>query len=72
LEDPGVDGRVLLRRIFKKWDRGMNCIDLAQGKGKVADTCERGNEPSVLHKMRRISCLAENQLAYQGGLCSIE
>jgi len=21
LEDPGLDGRIILRRIFKKWDR---------------------------------------------------
>jgi len=22
LEDPGVDGRIILRRIFRKWDEG--------------------------------------------------
>ena len=22
LEDPGVDGRIILRRIFRKWDVG--------------------------------------------------
>jgi hypothetical protein len=22
LEDPGVDGRIILRWIFRKWDRG--------------------------------------------------
>jgi hypothetical protein len=27
--DPGVDGRIILRRIFKKWDGGMDWIELA-------------------------------------------
>jgi len=31
LEDPGVDGRIILRWIFRKWDvGGMDWIDLAQ------------------------------------------
>jgi hypothetical protein len=30
LGDPGVDGRVILKWIFKKWDGGMGCIELAQ------------------------------------------
>jgi hypothetical protein len=30
LEDPGVDGRIILRWIFRKWDGGMDRIDLAQ------------------------------------------
>jgi hypothetical protein len=30
LEDPGVDGRLILQWIFRKWDGGMECIDLAQ------------------------------------------
>ena len=29
LEDPGVDGRILLRWILRKWDGGMDWIDLA-------------------------------------------
>jgi hypothetical protein len=29
----GVDGRIILRWIFRKWDcRGMECIDLAQDR----------------------------------------
>jgi hypothetical protein len=28
LEDLGVDGRIILRWIFRKWDRGMDWIDL--------------------------------------------
>ena len=30
LEDEGVDGRIILTWIFKKWDGGMDGIDLAQ------------------------------------------
>jgi hypothetical protein len=30
LEDTSVDGREILRRIFRKWDGVMDWIDLAQ------------------------------------------
>ena len=31
LEDPGVDGRIILRWIFRKWDAGgMEWIELAK------------------------------------------
>jgi hypothetical protein len=29
-EDPGVDGRIISKWIFKKWDGDMDRIDLAQ------------------------------------------
>ena len=32
MEDPGVDGKVVLKRIFEKWDGGMDRIDLAQDR----------------------------------------
>jgi hypothetical protein len=32
LEDPGVDGRVISRWIFRKWDEGMDWIDLAEDR----------------------------------------
>jgi hypothetical protein len=28
--DPGVDCRIILKYIFKKWDGGMDWIDLAE------------------------------------------
>jgi hypothetical protein len=35
MEDPGVDGGIILRRIFRKWDRGgMDLIDLAQKRDR--------------------------------------
>jgi hypothetical protein len=30
MEDPGVDGRIILKWILKMWDGGMDGIELAQ------------------------------------------
>jgi len=36
LEDPGIDGRRILKWIFKKWDgRDMGWIDLAQNRDRL-------------------------------------
>ena len=32
LEDPGIDWRVILKWIFRKWDGGIDWIDLAQDR----------------------------------------
>jgi hypothetical protein len=32
LADPGVDGRIILKLIFEKWDGGMDWIELAQDR----------------------------------------
>jgi hypothetical protein len=34
MEDRGVDGRIILRWIFKKWNGGLDWIDLAQDRGR--------------------------------------
>jgi len=35
LVDPGVDGRIILRWIFRKWDvGGMDWIDLAEDRDR--------------------------------------
>jgi hypothetical protein len=34
LEDPGVDGRIILKWIFEKWAVGLELIDLVLGKGR--------------------------------------
>ena len=30
LENPGVDGRIMLKSILERWDGGMDWIDLVQ------------------------------------------
>jgi hypothetical protein len=30
LRDPGVDGRIILKWIFKKWNGGMDCNELVR------------------------------------------
>jgi hypothetical protein len=37
LEDPGIDGRIILKWIFKKWDGGMNWIDMAHDRHRWQD-----------------------------------
>jgi hypothetical protein len=35
LEDPGVDGKIILKWIFEKWDwRGMDRISIAQDRNR--------------------------------------
>jgi hypothetical protein len=34
LGDPGVDGRIIFKRIFKKWDGAMDWIELAQDRDR--------------------------------------
>jgi hypothetical protein len=34
LKEPGVDGRIILKWIFKKWDGGMDWIDMAQDRDR--------------------------------------
>jgi hypothetical protein len=50
LKDPGVEGRIILSWIFRKWD-GEHGLDLSgTGLRQVAGTCECGNEPSGSRK----------------------
>jgi hypothetical protein len=34
VEDPGVDGRIILKWIFEKWDGGMDWIGVAQDRNR--------------------------------------
>ena len=46
LEDPGVDGRIILRWIFRKWEGGHGVNLSGSGQGQVAGSCKRGTETS--------------------------
>ena len=46
MEDPGVDGRKILRRIFRKWDVGHGLDRSGSGYGQIVSTCVCGNEPT--------------------------
>jgi hypothetical protein len=52
LGDPGIDGRIILRWTFRKWDVGVwtgsSCLRIGTGDG----ACECGNEPSGSIKCR--------------------
>ena len=34
LEDPGIDGRIIFKWIFRKWEGGMNFLDLAEARDR--------------------------------------
>jgi hypothetical protein len=46
LEDPGVDRKIIVRLISKKWDVGHGLDRAGSGYGQVAGNCECGNESS--------------------------
>jgi hypothetical protein len=71
LEDLGVDGRVLLKCIFKKWDRSMYWFDLGMDTHRCR-TVVNGVMNLRVSKMQRIFRLSWNILASQEGLCSME
>jgi len=46
MEDTGVDGKKILRWIFRKWD-GVHGLDRSRsGQEQVAGTCKCGSEPA--------------------------
>ena len=34
LKDPGIDGRIIIKWIFRKWDGGISWIDQGQNRGR--------------------------------------
>jgi hypothetical protein len=53
LENPGVDGRIILRWIFRKWEG--ECIELVWFRIEIGGgTCKCGNEHSCSIKCGEI------------------
>ena len=46
LEDPGVDGRIILKWIFRQWIGGHGLDWSGLEHGEMACSCKRGNELS--------------------------
>jgi hypothetical protein len=44
--DPDVDGRIILRWIFRKWEGLWGLDGVGSGQRQVAGTCDYGNELS--------------------------
>jgi hypothetical protein len=52
LEDLDVDGRKIINWIFKKWDGGVDWIDLVENRGRRPALM---NTLPGFHKVRRVS-----------------
>ena len=66
LEEPSMDGMIILRWIFQKWDVGLwTGFELAQDR----DRCW---ELVIVVMNLRVSYNAENRLASKEGLCCME
>jgi hypothetical protein len=53
LEEQRVDGRIILKWIFKKWD-GETCVySSGSEKGQAVGICGSDNEPSAAVKCRK-------------------
>ena len=70
--DPDVDGRIILRWIFRNWEgvvgTGWSWLRIGTGGG----ACGYGEEPSGSKNAGNFLTSCRNQLAFQEGLCSME
>ena len=71
LEDIGIDGWIILKWMFKMWDGGVDCIDLAQNRDRWRAVVNAVMSLRV-HGIQGVSWLAEGLLASQKRLCSMD
>jgi len=71
LEDPGVEGRIILRWIFSNWDVGLWTGLIWLRLRTVGGLLWTQEGTFRFHKIQGISWLAEKLLVFQG-LCSME
>jgi hypothetical protein len=45
-KDPGVQGRIILKWAFEKWDGGHGLDQRGSKQGQVTSSCECGNDSS--------------------------
>ena len=45
LDDPGADGKIILERIFRRWNEGRELDGSGSGQEQVAGCCEHCHEP---------------------------
>ena len=74
LDDVGLDGRIILKRIFKNQVGGVDWVDLVRERKRQREGfCERYNESSVSTECGEfLDQLAEELLAFHEGLCLME
>ena len=71
VEDLSVDGRIILKRVFKKLDGDNRTYCCGSELGQVAGACECGNEPSgsincrlFLDKLRNCHLLRKDSIPW--------
>ena len=71
MEDPCIDGRIILKWMLEKWDSGHGLDQCCSGLGQVAGCCEFGDELSGSVKCREFFYLVEDVFASQEGPQSV-
>ena len=72
LKDSDVDGRIILKWFFRKWDGSMGWSDLAQSRDKWRAVVSAVMNFFGFHKFREISWLAGNLSTSKEVLCCMQ